>query len=171
MSVSVYMEARGGKGKLEQGRAEGLCSALQRCRLRSSSSGQTRGKSLLGGMPGDRPRSGGLVSTLSPFCSNMARRLRTPLIVAVVLGGTAREERRAVSGLQGARDGDGKSGCCDGYGRIGLGGRDEAKFVGAAPFWRRASWERVALELPRAKTTARPIAGSKRESREVTMRS
>jgi len=38
-----------------------------------------RGDSLPGGMPGERPRSGGLVS---PFCSNMARRFLTALMVA-----------------------------------------------------------------------------------------
>ena len=100
----------------------------------SAAAHQTRGKSLLGGMPGDRPRSGGLVSTLSPFCSNMARRLRTPLIVADLLGGTARESSRAVSGRRGARDGDGKSGCCDGYGRIGLGGSRRSQIYWSCPF-------------------------------------
>lgn len=64
------------------------------------------------------------------------------------------------------------------YGRIGSG---SGSGVATRPnllelplFWRRTSWKRVALELPRAKTTARPIAGSERssrESREVTMRS
>jgi hypothetical protein len=41
------------------------------------------GKCLLGGIPGERPRSGGLVS----FCSNMARRFLTALIVAVLGNG------------------------------------------------------------------------------------
>jgi len=44
---------------------------------------------VLGGIPGERPRSGGLVS---PFCSNMARRFLTALIVAVLGATTARRD-------------------------------------------------------------------------------
>jgi hypothetical protein len=44
---------------------------------------------VLGGIPGERPRSGGLVS---PFCSNMARRFLTALIVAVLGATTAQRD-------------------------------------------------------------------------------
>lgn len=47
-------------------------------------------RALLQGMPGDLPRSGGLVS---PFCSNIARRFLTPLMAAsfVVTTGKGKE--------------------------------------------------------------------------------
>lgn len=48
--------------------------------VRTLESGRGDSLAILGGIPGERPRSGGLVS---PFCSNMALRFLTPLMVAV----------------------------------------------------------------------------------------
>lgn len=179
MSVWCQKQGVGSGNKGKPRNCTGLCIACRevqtRGQCRSNSSDQTRGRSLLGGMPGDRPRSGGLVvSTLSPFCSNMARRLRTPLIVAVALGGTAREERRAVSGRQGARDGDGKSGGCDGYVLVGSGSGSgsgvatrpnllELPLFGVGP---PGSVSRWSFPAPRRRQGQSPVRRDQVESRE-----
>ena len=71
------------------------CSPVQSAQGKNSKRAKQR--SLLQGMPGDLPRSGGLVS---PFCSNIARRFLTPLMV-VSFAVTAGKKKR--KGEQGER--------------------------------------------------------------------